>query len=213
MSRLEPWQYRLGIGNRIWPMRPITVIFSGVASLCSKSFLVLVVCGCQSRGAEYPDMDSPIEVPNRQLAAVGRPPTPRKAATLFRDEVARVIDGGLGRFLQHVEVDASLEHGHFRGFRILRLTPPDYWQGVDLAPGDVVTQVNGMSIERPPEAHRAFVALKTADRLVVSYLRAGEPRELVYHIADRPGTGQHEQPRKPAGVPASKPSRATQSDS
>lgn len=129
-------------------------------------------------------MDEPIEVAS-QPAAARREPT-REPRTLYRDEVSQVVDAGLGYFLQHVEVDAQLEHGSFRGFRILSLAPPDYWHGVDLKPGDVVTLVNGMTIERPIEAHQAFSSLKTADQLVVSYLRAGQPRQLTYTIKERP---------------------------
>lgn len=154
-----------------------------MASLKPLPLLVLVL-GCQ-RGPEYPDIDEPIQIARPPAASAERAAA-REPATLYRDEVSQVVDAGLGYFLQRVEVDAQLEHGTFRGFRILSLAPPDYWYGVDLKPGDVVTQVNGMPIERPIEAHQAFTALKTADQLVVSYLRAGQPRQLTYHIKDRP---------------------------
>ena len=142
--------------------------------------------GCQPVGPDFPDMDVPIAKAEQARASGTMPKAPREPATLYRDEVMLVVDAGLGRFLQHLEVDASLEHGRFEGFRILRLTPPDFWQDVDLRPGDVVLDVNGMSIERPLEAHRAFVSLKTAERLVVNYRRGGERRELVYRIKSRP---------------------------
>lgn len=153
-------------------------------SLKPLPLFVLLVLGCQ-RGPEYPDIDEPLQSVPPPAASVGRQ-APREPATFYRDEVSQVVDAGLGYFLQHVEVDAQLEHGNFRGFRILRLAPPDYWDGVDLKPGDVVTLVNGMPIERPVEAHRAFSALRTADQLVVSYLRAGQPRQITYRIKDRP---------------------------
>jgi len=149
----------------------------------SRVGLMLLAGGCQARGPEYPDLDTPIQLPP---AAASVRETPREPATLYRDEVSEVVDAGLGQFLQHVEVDAQLQHGTFQGFRILRLAPPEYWHGVDLKPGDVVTQVNGMPIERPIEAHEAFTALKTADQLLVSYLRSGQPRQLSYRIKDRP---------------------------
>lgn len=147
---------------------------------------LLLLAGCQSPEANYPDMDTPIQPKQAHRAPVSSRRALGERRALYRDEVSSVVDAGLGRFLQHLEVDATLEHGRFQGFRILRLMPPEFWQGVDLRPGDVVTRVNGMSIERPPEAHRAFTSLKQADHLVVSYLRAGERRELVYPIRDRP---------------------------
>lgn len=160
--------------------------------------LMLLALGCQSRGPEYPDLDTPIQLGPAPAAASVRE-TPREPSTLYRDEVSEVVDAGLGLFLKHVEVDAQLEHGSFKGFRILQLAPPEYWHGVDLKPGDVVTRVNGMPIERPFEAHDAFTALKTADQLVVSYLRSGEPRQLSYQIKDRP---------KPAAGPVARLERA-----
>lgn len=158
-------------------------------------------------------MDTPIVPPGGSArAAPSEPaPVPRQAGTLYRDEVLAVVDGGLGLFLQHVGVDVHLVDGHFRGFRILRLAPPDYWQGVDLKPGDVVESINGMNIERPLEAHAAFSSLKTADQLVVSYSRGGERRELVYQIKSRPGATQP--PTTRPAQPAPAPAPPAQSDS
>jgi hypothetical protein len=110
----------------------------------------------------------------------------RPPATIWRDEMLMMIDGGLGSFLQRVEVEASLPNGRFEGFRIVSLNPAEFWQGVDLKPGDVVTRVNGMPIERETEAYDAFQALRTASELKVSLLRGGVPRVLSYRIAERP---------------------------
>ena len=118
----------------------------------------------------------------------------RPPATIWRDEMLSVIEAGLGTFLQHVEVEASLPNGRFEGFRIVGLHPPEFWQGVDLKPGDVVTRVNGMPIERETEAYDAFQSLRTASELRVSLMRGGVPRVLAYRIAERP---------KPAPSPAS----------
>ena len=63
------------------------------------------------------------------------------------------------------------------------------WQGVDLVPGDVITRVNGMPIEQPTDAHAAFESLRSADKLVVSYLRDGKERELSYSIIEKPTAG------------------------
>jgi S1-C subfamily serine protease len=104
---------------------------------------------------------------------------------LYRDEVNAVVEAGLGRFLQKVEVEPSLQGGKFEGFRIVQLGPSDFWQGVDLTPGDVVTAVNGMPIERETQAYDAFMSLKTAERLAVTYLRNGTQHELVYRIVER----------------------------
>jgi type II secretory pathway component PulC len=92
----------------------------------------------------------------------------------------------LGTFLQRLEVDEQpvLLAGKFRGFRITALRGADFWSGVDLMSGDVVTAVNGFPIERPEQAQTAFDSLVVASELRVAYDRGGQERELVYSIVD-----------------------------
>jgi S1-C subfamily serine protease len=68
------------------------------------------------------------------------------------------------------------------------LYPADFWADVDLQAGDVVTQINGLPIERETQAYDAFQALKSAPRLVVSYVREGAPRTLSFEIVPRPAS-------------------------
>lgn len=126
---------------------------------------------------------------------------------LSRARVVKVVDEGLGKFLQTVELDASLNAGKFEGFRIVRFTVPEDWRGVGLLVGDVVTSINDLPIERPEQAHAAFVGLRTAPALEVSYLRAGKPMRLSLPIV---GVAPA-QAAKPA--PAEPPSPATNGDS
>jgi type II secretory pathway component PulC len=73
--------------------------------------------------------------------------------------------------------------GKFHGFRIGALKGKD-WQGVDLKAGDVVTRVNGFTVERPENAFEAFQSLEVASELRVDFERDGEPRSLRYAIVD-----------------------------
>jgi S1-C subfamily serine protease len=134
-------------------------------------------------------MDEPVEnaasAPEVPDPTTGRPSPP--PGSLFRDDVAATVDQGLGYFLQRVSVDAEVVDGKFHGFRIVELRPLEYWQGVDLRPGDVVTMVNGMSIERDIDAYQAFQSLRTAQALRVTFLRGGTTHELVYSIIDPRG--------------------------
>ena len=105
---------------------------------------------------------------------------------LSRSAVHAAVAQGLGAMLQHVELDERpvFAAGKFRGFRITALHDGAFWKGVDLKPGDVVTHVNGLPIERPEQALKAFESLEAASELRVSYERGGEPHELVYPIVD-----------------------------
>ncbi len=104
---------------------------------------------------------------------------------LRRSVVHEVVAKGLGYFLQRVSID---DHpvflaGKFHGFRIAALNG-DGWRGIDLRPGDVVTHVNGFTIERPEQAMEAFKSLDVASELRVDYERDGLPRELRFSIID-----------------------------
>jgi type II secretory pathway component PulC len=112
------------------------------------------------------------------------PPPSRPSGKLARAEVVKFVDAGFWKFLQQVEVEPSLSDGRFRGWIIVALRPPAFWDGVDLAPGDVVTSVNDLPIERETEAFDAFQSLKTAPALHVTYVRKGTARRISYQIAD-----------------------------
>ncbi len=124
--------------------------------------------------------------PRPTASAKSQTPPSAPDHTLPRSAVRAVVDQGLGYFLQRVELDDHpvMAAGKFHGFRIANLRDPDFWAGVDLKPGDVVTAVNGFPIERPEQAQTAFESLQVASELKVAYDRDGQPRELVYAIVD-----------------------------
>ncbi len=144
----------------------------------------LFLLGC----AETPPIiegPSPSELPPAPPSArldAARPP-PGK---LYRDDVERAVDAGLGQFLQKVSVEAQLRDGKFNGWIVRGLYPPDFWAGIDLRPGDVVTSVNGKPIERDTDAYSAFQSLKTAPRLDIAASRDGAPHPLGFEIVPRP---------------------------
>lgn len=152
--------------------------------------LALLAASCAA--SRYPDIDEPMppgvltsrDSPAPELAdgEAGAAAT----GVLERAEVERVVDGGLGRFLSQVAVEPSLSAGKFTGWSIVSLEPKKAWQSIDLRPGDVVTRINGMAIEREVEAFDAFQAVRSAPRLEVSYLRHDQPRTLSYAIVGAP---------------------------
>ncbi len=141
-----------------------------------RAFLLILtgfVGGCGSGGARPPE--EPLISIDQERAKAQVPDEP---PVLYRDEVDQAVDAGLGRFLQNIRVEPSLVDGGFQGFRIVEVRDPEAWEKFDLGPGDVVTSINGKPIERPEQAHEVFVSLKSADALVVRYLRGGQERAL-----------------------------------
>lgn len=142
-------------------------------------FLVAIGCG----SAPPPHAKTAVEP---QVASVSSTSLPAPAGTLRRSDVRQALSAGLGSFLQNVTVDVEhpvFRDGHFVGFRIAELHGAG-WQAIDLKPGDVVTAVNGFSIERPEQAQQAFLSLAVASELRVDYEREGQPRSMRLAITD-----------------------------
>lgn len=146
------------------------------ASLILLGFLL----GCGAAPETPPAAPKPVaRTPLAQVAA--RPPQ----GALFREDVNALLERGFPEFLQRVEVEPRLVDGQFRGWSIVQLTPSDFWSGVDLKPGDVVTRVNDLPIERETEAFDAFESLKKSDALRVAFQRDGQTRLLEYKIISK----------------------------
>lgn len=134
-------------------------------------------CGGAGEPAAVPDATQP-EV------------DPLPEGSLARVDVVRVVDAGLGRFLQRARVEPSLEDGRFVGFRVVELLPDSFWGRTDLRPGDVVTHVNGASVEDPNQAYEVFESLRTAGAIEVRLLRQGQARTLRFPIVGPPAPKQ-----------------------
>jgi len=137
---------------------------------------MLVACGAAPEAppvAPKPVAKAPVAAP-----VAARPPH----GALYRDDVNALLARGFPEFLRHVDVEPRLVDGQFRGWSIVQLTPSDFWSGVDLKPGDIVTRVNDLPIERETEAFDAFESLKKSDALRVAFQRDGQSRVLEYKI-------------------------------
>jgi len=151
---------------------------------------VLVSCGASqtapsgaARAGESSGAPSPDAGPAPRASAEA--PLPPRPGRLWRRDVVAALSRGLGDVLSRLQVEPALGAGKFLGWRIVKLRASDpLWQGVDLAPGDVVTAVNDRPIERPEQAFAAFQSLAVAKELRVTYERAGARREIVYPIDD-----------------------------
>ncbi len=172
------------------------------------SWCALSLGACGSSG--YPSINDPLPPPEpgaiRPSSELPPPPVsasaPVAAGTLKRADVERVVDAGLGQFLAQVAVEPSLSGGKFRGWSIVGLAPAEAWRGVDLQPGDVVTRVNGMAIEREMEAYDAFQAVRQAPTLEVTYLRQNQPRTLRFTIVGAPSPALPKAPATSGGKSA-----------
>lgn len=125
---------------------------------------------------------APAEAPKPATATAPEPP--RAPITKLRRTDVREAIHWPGVFLQNITVadEPVRRDGKFHGFKIVAVRAD--WPGLDIAPGDVVTGVNGMPIEHPEEAFDALKSLDRASELRVTYERDGKARELKLPIVD-----------------------------
>lgn len=142
--------------------------------------LTLAACG----GADASQIS--VKVPARQqpAAPVARPASLPPGHLARADVDAVVMRNGPPWLLQRIDIEETLRDGKFVGWRLLRM-PPE-WEGIDLKPGDVITRVNGMTIEKPEDLWTAWTSLVVATDLKVAYEREGAAREMVFHIDGEP---------------------------
>lgn len=92
----------------------------------------------------------------------------------------RLLEGilrqGPGWLLVRVPIEEVMDQGKFKGWRVQEL--PVEWAHVDIEPGDVVTAVNGHTLEREDDLWIAWTTLAAAKSIKISYSREGEPKEL-----------------------------------
>jgi type II secretory pathway component PulC len=162
------------------------------------TLLALLLAGCATTGK--PDPEKPLldERTETREAAADAPVAPPVAApkpaelasaklppgVIARTDLNQFLDAAPGSFLQHVESEPRFRAGRFQGWKVTAFFPGDArFAGVDLRAGDVVTRVNGSSIERPEQLMQVWEALRTSKELVVDVERAGAPRTLRWSIA------------------------------
>jgi len=148
----------------------------------SSLVLIGLLLGCGAAPEAPPAAPKAVaKAPAAATPVAARPPQ----GALYREDVNALIDRGFPEFLKRVEVEPRLIDGQFRGWSIINLHPSEFWNGVDLKPGDVVTGVNDLPIERETEAFDAFESLKKSDALRVAFQRDGQSRVLEYKIIAR----------------------------
>jgi hypothetical protein len=127
---------------------------------------------------------------------------PPKAAPghLLRADVDQALEQGPVWILRRVVPEAVIQDGAFVGWQLVAM--PEEWAGIAIQPGDIVTRVNGVTLERPGDLWKAWVALTVAPELKITYLRGGAAKELVMPIDGAPTLNEAKLQAKGAGAGA-----------
>ena len=197
-----------GVGSRSCPLVLQLDRGSRHSPGVSNRWLLLCSWLCACGGSTPP----PVVTPAARTPAV--PPLPslpsRPKNVLYRDEVESAKRAGLGHFFELVDLEpmgATDGNGRmvsFEGFQVVALRPAREWLAFDFAPGDLLTHVNGVSVEHYSTWYDQFEALSKLDQIRVDLIRDGKQKAVVVRIVDR-SRGATSQ--KPSLAPTQSPSK------
>lgn len=104
--------------------------------------------------------------------------------SVSRTRVDSVLKEGPPWLLSRVQIEEVLRHNKFVGWRITQF--PSDWDSSGLRPGDVVTDVNGVTLEKPDDLWDAWVTVVGAKEIKVSYERDGKSAQAIVPIVGEP---------------------------
>jgi type II secretory pathway component PulC len=149
---------------------------------------LFAIAGCAS--APPPRAATPVAEAAPAPDAVPAPapaPAPEKPArpgAIPRADLERVLAQSPGAFLSHIDSAPTFQGRRFSGWRLNAFFPGDPRFGGALQAGDVVTRVNGQSIEQPEQFMQVWEGARFRRDLTVDILRDGRPRTLSWQIVD-----------------------------
>ncbi len=108
------------------------------------------------------------------------PATP--ARTMQRAEVQRRLGDEIPRILAETAVTPVMEDGHVVGVQVARLAEGSLLTDAGLRAGDVITQVNGTTIDGMATLIGLWPRLQGANELRAVVTRAGQPVSLVVSL-------------------------------
>ncbi len=159
--------------------------------------------------------------PGHSAAAVKRMAgvDPRTAAAV--DNIRRMVQQDPGLLDQAMRVVPSYDSaaGKLRGFRAYPGRNRAIFGKLGLKPGDLVTAINGTTLDDPQRSQEVFNTIQTSDRVTVTVERGGQRQDISLNIAqvaaqatkeleEEQGGGSPAPTGAPTGAPAGAPTGA-----
>ena len=124
-----------------------------------------------------------LRVPEQTAPAQARRPTGRPApppvASNQPAPLRQVISDNASRLTNVVRFAPHVEGGQVVGFRVTPGRDSETFASLGLEPGDVVTDINGLTLDDPTRGLEAFEALGESTMANVTILRDGSPQVIV----------------------------------
>lgn len=94
------------------------------------------------------------------------------------------------RLLDVVRAMPVMENGKLAGYRVFPVANSRVFSQLGLQPGDVVTAVNGMSLDNPAQSMQVLNNLRTSDQISITFLRNGQQQTQILQMSS-PGGGSN----------------------
>ncbi len=166
--------------------------------LAAALLLPLVACSStpepKNAKAAAPAADSNAKAPGADDAPPG---------TISRKSLDSVLLRRPGYVLSRVQMEEVLKQNKFIGWRLTSF--PADWDKTGLQPGDVVTELNGVALEKPEDLWSAWMSLAEASEIRIGFERDGKPASTTVKIHGAPVAETKVALETGTGMPAADP--------
>ena len=134
---------------------------------------------------------SPAGIPGRPTSASARAARRKASGTAKVPQTQRInlkrsvlveASGDMNRLMKDVSIQPHFEDGKADGLRLSRVSRNSIFRKMGLRRGDIITGVDGQSIESVDDALSLYDRLQSATNVKVEIKRRGQPRILDYSI-------------------------------
>jgi len=94
-----------------------------------------------------------------------------------------VVTQNAGGIMEIIRPQPFMPNGELKGYRIYPGRNRDQFAGLGLQPGDLVTEINGMTLNNPSQAMELFRSLANTTSITVTLERAGQAQTLTLDTA------------------------------
>lgn len=103
---------------------------------------------------------------------------PRPVAQTTQQDVQQMIQDNAATFLDVVRPQPFMPNGQLKGYRVYPGPQRQQFAALGLRPGDLVTEINGVTLNNPAQGMEVFRSLGNASQVTVTVERDGLPQVL-----------------------------------
>ncbi len=114
----------------------------------------------------------------REFAATAPPQQTQQVTTSRRQTVQQVVSDNVATFTEIIRPQPYMPNGQLKGYRIYPGRNRQQFAALGLRPGDLVTEINGMTLDNPAQGMEIFRSLGDTTQVTVTLERSGQPQVL-----------------------------------